>query len=92
MNRLKFLLPFLLILLLLAVPAAAEEAENLDFRLYAEGGWTKPGNGQKTLRTGNNTTYWKGQQTERNPRVIISSEKPNLRPLSVLPENSRTAT
>ena len=73
MNRLKFLLPFLLILLLLAVPAAAEEAENLT------SGCTlkvvdQPGK-VKSITDGKYTTYWESSK-RKEPWVIISSEKP----------------
>ena len=74
MNKLKVLLPLLLILLLMAaVPALAGEAEDLT------AGCTlkvvdKPGK-TKCITDGKYTTYW--ESSKRNePWVVISSEKP----------------
>ena len=74
MNKLKVLLPLLLILLLLAaVPALAGEAEDLtaDCTLKVV---DKPGK-IKCITDGKYTTYW--ESSKRNePWVVISSEKP----------------
>ncbi len=74
MNKLKVLLPLLLILLLAAaVPALAGEAENLT------AGCTlkvvdKPGK-VKSITDGKYTTFW--ESSKRNePWVVISSDKP----------------
>ena len=75
MNKLKALLPVLLVFLLLltVVPAAAEEAENLT------GGLTvktvdKPG---KTgcITDGKYTTFWESSN-RKNPWVVLSSDQP----------------
>ena len=75
MNKLKALLPALLVLLLLltVIPATAEEAENLT------GGLTvktvdKPG---KTgcITDGKYTTFWESSK-RKNPWVILSSDQP----------------
>ena len=60
MNKLKMLLPILLILLLLAVPAMAEEAEDLT------GGLTvkvvdQPGK-TKSITDGKYTTFWESSK------------------------------
>ena len=73
MNKLKVLLPLLLILLLMAVPALAGEAENLtaDCTLKVV---DKPGK-VKSITDGKYTTYW--ESSKRNePWVVISSDKP----------------
>lgn len=73
MNKLKILLPILLILLLLAVPAMAEEAEDLT------GGLTvkvvdQPGK-TKSITDGKYTTFWESSN-RKEPWVVISSDKP----------------
>ena len=75
MNKLKALLPVLLILLLLlaVVPATAEEAENLT------GGLTvktvdKPGK-ISCITDGKYTTFWESSK-QKNPWVILSSDQP----------------
>ncbi len=74
MNKLKVLLPLLLILLLAAaVPALAGEAENLtaDCTLKVV---DKPGK-VKSITDGKYTTFW--ESSKRNePWVVISSDKP----------------
>ena len=75
MNKLKALLPVLLILLLLltVVPATAEEAENLT------GGLTvktvdKPGK-TSCITDGKYTTFWESSK-RKNPWVVVSSDQP----------------
>ena len=73
MNRLKFLLPFLLILLVLAMPAAADEAENLTAGCTVKT-VDQPGK-VKSITDGKYTTYWESSK-RKEPWVIVSSEKP----------------
>ena len=73
MSKLKALIPLLLILLLLAVPAWAEEAENLT------GGLTvkvvdKPGK-IGAITDGSYKTFWESS-SRKNPWVVISSDTP----------------
>ena len=73
MKKLKVLLPFLLILLMLVVPAMAEEAKDLT------GGLTvkvvdKPGK-IKSITDGKYTTFWESS-SRKNPYVILSSDEP----------------
>ena len=73
MNKLKILLPVLLILLLLTVPAMADEAENLT------GGLTvkvvdKPGK-TACITDGKYTTFWESS-SRKDPWVVITSDKP----------------
>ena len=75
MNKLKALLPVLLILLLLltAVPAVSEEAENLT------GGLTvktvdKPGK-TSCITDGKYTTFWESSK-QKNPWVVLTSDQP----------------
>ena len=74
MNRWKILLPVLLILaLLIAAPAQAEEAENLTaglkLKVVDKGGKTG------AITDGKYTTYWESSK-RKEPWVIISSDKP----------------
>ena len=73
MNKLKILLPILLALLLLAVPAMADEAENLTDGLTVKV-VDQPG---KTARItdGKYTTFWESS-SRKEPWVVISSDKP----------------
>ena len=75
MNKLKALLPVLLILLLLltVVPATAEEAENLTGSLTVKT-VDKPG---KTgcITDGKYTTFWESSK-RKNPWVVVSSDQP----------------
>ena len=74
MNKLKILLPILLILtLLLAVPAAAEEAEDLTAGLTVKV-VDKPGK-VKCITDGKYTSFWESS-SRKDPWVVISSEKP----------------
>ena len=72
MNKLKFLLPLLLILLL-AAPAGAEEAENLTGNCTVKV-VDQPGK-VKSITDGKYTTYWESSK-RKEPWVVISSEKP----------------
>ena len=73
MNKLKILLPILLILLLLTVPAIAEEAENLTGSLSVKV-VDKP-NKTGCITDGKYTTFWESSE-KKNPWVVISSDKP----------------
>ena len=73
MNKLKILLPILLILLVLAVPAMAEEAEDLTAGLTVKVVDT-PGKAS-CITDGKYTTYWESK-SKKNPWVIITSDKP----------------
>ena len=73
MNKLKILLPILLILLLLTVPAMAEEAENLTDSLTVKV-VDKP-NKTGCITDGKYTTFWESSE-KKNPWVVISSDKP----------------
>ena len=73
MNKLKTLLPILLILLLLAVPAMAEEAENLTGSLTVKV-VDQPGK-IKCITDGKYTTFWESS-VRKEPWVVISSDKP----------------
>ncbi len=73
MNKLKILLPVLLILLLLAVPAMAEEAEDLTDSLTVKV-VDQPGK-IKSITDGKYTTFWESSN-RKEPWVVISSEKP----------------
>ena len=74
MNKWKALLPVLLILvLLIAVPAQAEEAENLTEGLKVK---VVDQNGKvKAITDGKYTTYWESSK-RKEPWVVLSSEKP----------------
>ena len=74
MNKLKLLLPILLILtLLLAVPAIAEEAEDLTAGLNVKV-VDKPGK-VKCITDGKYTSFWESS-SRKDPWVVISSDKP----------------
>ena len=74
MNKLKVLIPVLLVLLLLAVfPAAAEEAENLTANLKVKVA-DQPGK-IKAITDGKYTTFWESS-SRKEPWVVISSDKP----------------
>ena len=73
MNKLKFLLPILLILLLIAVPAMADEAENLTGELTVKV-VDKPGK-TACITDGKYTTFWESS-SRKDPWVLITSEKP----------------
>ncbi|MBO4471409.1 MAG: phosphodiester glycosidase family protein [Clostridia bacterium] len=74
MNKLKVLLPILLVLLLLAVfPAAAEEAENLTADLKVKTA-DQPGK-VKAITDGKYTTFWESS-SRKDPWVVLSSDKP----------------
>ena len=73
MNKLKILLPILLILLLLAVPAMAEEAENLTAGLTVKV-VDKPGK-TGAITDGSYKSYWESSEI-KGPWVVISSDKP----------------
>lgn len=73
MNKLKILLPILLILLLLAAPAMADEAENLTAGLTVKV-VDKPGK-VKAITDGKYTTFWESSR-RKDPWVVISSDKP----------------
>ncbi len=73
MNKLKILLPILLILLILTVPAIAEEAENLTDSLTVKV-VDKP-NKTGCITDGKYTTFWESSE-RKNPWVVISSDKP----------------
>ena len=74
MNKLKALLPILLVLLLLAVfPAAAEEAENLTANLNVKVA-DQPGK-VKAITDGKYTTFWESS-SRKDPWVVLSSDKP----------------
>ena len=75
MNKMKLLLPFLLIIILLAaaVPAVAEEAENLTGTLTVKT-VDKPGK-VKCITDGKYTTFWESGN-RKEPWVTISSDKP----------------
>ena len=73
MNKLKFLLPLLLILLLMIVPATAEEAENLTANCTLKV-VDQPGK-VKSITDGKYTTYWESSK-RKEPWVVISSDKP----------------
>lgn len=73
MKKLKYLIPFLLILLLLTVPAWAEEAENLTDSLAVK---TVDKTGKAyAITDGKYTTFWESS-SRKNPWVVISSDKP----------------
>jgi len=73
MKKLKVLIPILLILLLLASIARAEEAENLTDRLSVKV-VDKTGK-VKAITDGKYTTFWESS-SRKDPWVVISSEKP----------------
>ena len=74
MNKLKILLPILLILaLLLAVPAMAEEAEDLTAGLTVKV-VDKPGK-IKAITDGSYKSFWESSN-RKEPWVILSSDKP----------------
>ena len=74
MNKLKVLLPVLLVLLLLAVfPAAAEEAENLTANLKVKVA-DQPGK-IKAITDGKYTSFWESS-SRKEPWVVLSSDKP----------------
>ena len=74
MNKLKVLLPILLVFLLLAVfPAAAEEAENLTADLKVKVA-DQPGK-VKAITDGKYTTFWESS-SRKDPWVVLSSDKP----------------
>lgn len=73
MKKLRYLLPLILVILLLtAVSAVAEEAENL-----TEGCTVKAVNAKNVVRItdGKYTTYWESGKTKK-PWVTVSSDKP----------------
>ena len=73
MNKLKFLLPLLLIILLTAIiPAAAEEAEDLTAGCTVKAVKAK---NVVHITDGKYTTYWESGKTKK-PWVTISSDKP----------------
>ena len=74
MKKLKYLLPLLLILVLLAavLPAAAEEAEDLTAKCTVKAVKAK---NVVHITDGKYTTYWESGKT-KNPWVTISSDKP----------------
>ena len=74
MNKLKILLPILLILtLLLTIPAMAEEAEDLTAGLTVNV-VDKPGK-VKCITDGKYTSFWESS-SRKDPWVVISSDKP----------------
>ena len=74
MNKLKILLPILLILtLLLTIPAMAEEAEDLTAGLTVKV-VDKPGK-VKCITDGKYTSFWESS-SRKDPWVVISSDKP----------------
>ena len=73
MNKLRFLLPLLLILLLMIVPATAEDAENLTANCTLKV-VDQPGK-VKSITDGKYTTYWESSK-RKEPWVVISSDKP----------------
>ncbi len=73
MNKLKILLPILLILLVLAVPAMAEEAEDLTAGLTVKV-VNKPGK-ISCITDGKYTTFWESSST-KGPWVTLTSDKP----------------
>lgn len=73
MSKLKVLLPVFLILLLLAVSAAADEAANLTDGLSIKT-VDKPGK-VNSITDGKYTTYWESSN-RKDPWVILSSDKP----------------
>ena len=75
MNRLKALIPFLVILILLlaALPAAAEEAENLTGTLTVKT-VDKPGK-TKAITDGSYKSFWESS-SRKEPWVVLSSDKP----------------
>ena len=74
MNKLKILLPILLILaLLLAVPAMAEEAEDLTAGLTVKV-VDKPGK-IKAITDGSYKSFWESSN-RKEPWVVLSSDKP----------------
>ena len=73
MNKLKILLPVILILLLLAAPAMAQEAENLTDGLKVKT-VDKPGK-VNSITDGKYTTFWESS-SRKEPWVVISSDKP----------------
>ena len=76
MNKLKTLLPILLtllILLLLAAPACAEEAENLTAGLKVK--VVDKAGKVKCITDGKYTSFWESGNI-KEPWVVISSEKP----------------
>lgn len=74
MNKLKVLIPILLVLLLLAaVPALSEEAENLTESLTVK--VVDKAGKVKAITDGKYTTYWESSSV-KNPWVVISCDKP----------------
>ena len=73
MNKLKILLPVMLILLLLAVPAMAQEAEDLTDGLKVKT-VDKPGK-VNSITDGKYTTFWESS-SRKDPWVVITSDKP----------------
>ena len=73
MNKLKILLPMLLILTLLAIPAMAEEAEDLTAGLTVKV-VDKPGK-IKAITDGSYKSFWESS-SRKEPWVVISSETP----------------
>ena len=74
MNKLKILLPILLILtLLLTIPAMAEEAEDLTSELTVKV-VDKPGK-IKAITDGSYKSFWESS-SRKEPWVVISSDKP----------------
>ena len=74
MNKLKILLPILLILtILLAFPATAEEAEDLTAGLTVKV-VDKTGK-VKCITDGKYTSFWESS-SRKDPWVVISSDKP----------------
>ena len=72
MKTLKYLLPLLLILLLAAFPAMAEEAEDLTAHCTVKAVKT---NNVVHITDGKYTTFWESGKTKK-PWVTISSDKP----------------
>ena len=72
-NKWKVLLPLLLALLLLTVPAWADEAENLTPGLTVKV-VDKPGK-VKSITDGKYTTFWESSK-RKEPYVVLTSEKP----------------
>ena len=75
MNKLKVLIPSLMILIMLltAVSAQADEAEDLTPGLNVK--TVDNGGRVKRITDGDYTTYWESNKRER-PYVILSSDKP----------------
>lgn len=73
MNKLKILLPVLLILLFLSAPAMAQEAENLTGGLKVKT-VDKPGK-VNCITDGKYTTYWESS-SRKDPWIVITSEQP----------------